>query len=153
VGSIDFSCIKLWLKRKQNSVIKKVKTIHERKLSKLGVCPIKTHLDPKKVIHNYSSRLLTSEEIKVLLLGLDFGLPIRKLNFFNYYLIFEKLYSILAKQAILENGLNSLSNFRNEVKRIADRYFYGFKPARNVCPVFSKNEFCTLKALAEDRSI
>ena len=70
---------------------------HDRKLTSLG---IKNNLDPcepDQVIFNYSSVHLSSRLRTLLAYGLDFCLPVYKLNFLKYFLCFEKLATSLAK--------------------------------------------------------
>ena len=87
ISTIDFRALKLWLSRKQIKVADKMKRTHEKKLAKLPVSPLSgLHVD--NVIFNFSNGVLTSAEKRILLLGLDFGSAIRKLNFSQYYLIF-----------------------------------------------------------------
>ena len=62
-------------------MVNKIKQIHEKKLRKLQLSLLSAGLSVDKVIFNYSDRILTASESKILLLGLDFGLPLRKLNF------------------------------------------------------------------------
>ena len=73
-------------------MVNKIKQTHEKKLRKLQQSLLSSGLNVDKVIFNYSNRILTTSENKILLLGLDFGLPLRKLNFNKYYPIFEKLF-------------------------------------------------------------
>ena len=73
-------------------MVNKIKQIHEKKLRKLQLSPLSSGLNGDKVIFNYSNGILTASENKILLLGLDFGLPLRKLNFNKYYLIFENCF-------------------------------------------------------------
>ena len=83
------------------------------------------------------------------MLGLDFGLPVFKLNYFKYFLHFEKLYNALNKQNILE----SIDNARNQIRAIASKYFYNFKPYKNRCAVFSRKDFNNLRNLAQNSEL
>ena len=42
-------------------------------------------IDPSKVIFNHSDRKLTDIEKEVLSLGLDFALPVKKLNYVKHF--------------------------------------------------------------------
>jgi hypothetical protein len=153
VSRIDYSCIQLWMKRKQNKVIENIKKTHKSKLFKLGISPIATLLDVKKVIFNYSNKVLSKEEERILLLGLDFSLPIHKLNFANYHLVFEKLFKTLNNVPMFNCVNNARNVFRSHLQTIASKYFYNFKSHKNSCPMFSRNDAFVLKNLASDRSI
>ena len=91
VSWIDSACLNLAISRKQSALDRITKGIHDKKLFNLGVCPIRHHLDPDLIITNLSNRVLSQAEIGVLMLGLEFAIPINKLNYFRYYLCFEKM--------------------------------------------------------------
>jgi len=153
VSSIDFSCLKLWIERNQRSFVDRTRTVHEKKLNRLGISLIKSELSPKTIIHNLSDRVLTGNEEKILMLGLDFGLPIRKLNFFKYHLVFENLFSKLDNINIHKYVENPRQFFKTGLKSLVNKYFANFKPHRNICPVFSREDFATLRNLSKDKSI
>jgi len=48
MSPIDFSCMKLWIHRKQRNFIESTKLIHEKKLKNLGISLIKCRLSPQK---------------------------------------------------------------------------------------------------------
>ena len=48
--------------------------------------------DPKQIIHNYSSHTLTPDQESLLIRGLNFALPPKKLRYEDYMLPFELLY-------------------------------------------------------------
>ena len=153
IGKIDFSALKLWLIRKQNRVVNKIKQIHEKKLRKLQLSPLSAGLRVDKVIFNYSNRILTASESKILLLGLDFGLPLRKLNFNKYYLIFEKLFLQLQNFNIYNYLPNSEQTFKSLLKTVCHKYFHSFKPSKSYHSIFTNSDFRTLKKLSQDKSI
>ena len=150
---IDFSALKLWLTRKQNNVNKKTKNVHEKKLNRLGIQALTSGLDTTSVIFNFSNRILSNDEKRVLLLGLDFKLPIFKLNFVKYYLLWEKLCSNFNSLCIYECIPNAKDMFTSVLKSIAHKYFYNFSSNNNYCPVFSKSDFTVLKNIASDPTI
>lgn len=153
MSAIDFSCIRLWLTRKQQQCIKQVNNRHQKKLYQLGISPIASDLKADKVIFNYSDRILTPDENRLLLLGLDFGLPVYKLNFHKYYLAFEKIFSDCRNFPIYNRVENAREVFKTQLKSIAHKYFHGFKHFRNGCPLFKKSDVFTLKKLASDPNI
>ena len=81
--------------------------------------------EPKKVIHNYSSYNLSKVEISLLLKGLNFSLPPKKLRFENHLLPFELLYrdvlhdesDINDKRLDINVGLASFRLYNNEDHR------------------------------------
>ena len=89
VSRLDNSCIHLWLRRKQDKVTLHTRTTHDSKLQRLVISPIAVNLNPEKVVFNYSDHILTKTEKEALLLGLDFNLPIRNINYFKYFLVLE----------------------------------------------------------------
>ena len=153
VSWLDFRCMNLFIQRKQIQINKKTAYIHESKLWKLGLSPIKNKLDPALIIKNLSNHTLAKDEERVLMLGLDFGLPLRKINFQKYYLCFEMLFKRLRGQTMsnLEEQDASIDKLRTNLRTIAHKYFYGFKPENN--PVFSKKDFSILKNLSNHPNI
>ena len=89
VSFLDYSCLSLNISRKQSKINEKTQAIHDKKLFNLGISPIRHYLDPKLIIKNLSDRELTPDEIAALMLGLDFGIPPKKLNFSRYFPCFE----------------------------------------------------------------
>ena len=153
VSNIDFSCIRLWIHRKQRNIVRDTRLVHKRKLDRLGISPIDNFLDSKTVITNLSKRNLTKSETKILLLGLEFALPILRLNFEKYFLDFEKLFYTFKNQQIYENKYVNANFFKNQLRSIARKYFYNFKPHKNRSPIFSKQDFLDLNNLAKDDTI
>ena len=123
IVKIDFSALKLWLVRKQNGVVNKIKQSHEKKLRKLQLSPLSAGLSVDQVIFNYSNRILTTSESKILLLALDFGLPLRKLNLNKYYLIFEKLFLQLQNLNVYKYFPNSEQTFKSLLKTVCHKIF------------------------------
>ena len=70
---------------------KKHETIHDRKLRRIGIDNSLQPCDPKKVIFNFSSKTLSTRIKFLLAFGIDFKLPIWKLNYYDYFLCFESL--------------------------------------------------------------
>ena len=83
----EFNSLKMSIKSKVSIIdfshilCLNVKEIHSKKLKELGlVAGLKSH-DPDKVIANYSSYNLSDNEKKLLVNGLNFAVPPRKLNY------------------------------------------------------------------------
>ena len=71
--------------------------------------------DPKKLIDNFSSYNLSKTETPLLLKGLNFSLPPKKLKFENHLLPFELLY-----RSVLQDDDNNdeLLHLKSEIKDI-----------------------------------
>ena len=81
VSIIDFSHISCLFLVGNDKKILNAKEIHIKKLKELGlVAGLKSH-DPDKVIANCSSYNLSDNEKKLLVKGLNFAVPPRKLNY------------------------------------------------------------------------
>lgn len=67
--------------------------------------------DPEKVIHDFSSYILS--ETSFLLKGLKFSLPLNKLKFDNHLLPFESLY-----RDVLQDDNNKNKNLKSKIKDV-----------------------------------
>ena len=152
VSVLDFICMNNFIENSIKKFTEKISETHEKKLKNLGISSHMYPLDPNLVIFNYSNRILTDQERNLLTLGLNFKLPMYKLNFFDYFLSFENLYSYLSKFEIY-NPHNVPNILKNTLHNIAHKYFYKFSPHKVFCPFFSKHEINTLRNLSKDRSI
>ena len=77
--------------------------------------------DPKQIIHNYSSPILTPDQESLLMKGLNFSLPPKMLRYEDYMLPFELLYRDFHS---LDKKDDELIFARNELRHIA---FSSFK--------------------------
>ena len=152
VSRLDLVCLNRVVKCNTEKVVKKIKETHSRKLNNLGILNTLKPLDPSKVIFNYSHYQLTSRESNILALGLNFRLPVFKLNYYKFFLSFEKLYNVLNKCSIL-NPHNIPNVLSDTLKGIANKYFYNFKPHKVFSPFFTKDDFKTLRNLSKNNSI
>ena len=153
VSSLDFGCLSLAIRRKQTIRDAKTAQVHENKLYKLGIQSLKQRLNPSKIITNLSHRKLSRDEEKLLLLGLEFGIPINKLDYKTYFLKYEILLKKLKQQPIcyLLTRDKSFKRMRDQVRQVANSFYYGYKSPEN--PLFSKNDYNILKNLASDPTI
>ena len=85
---------------------------------------------------NFLNKILSTAEKRILLLGLYFGLPTRKLNFNKYYLIFEELFLQLQNFNIYRCILNSQQAFRALLKTIAHKHFNDLKPMNDLFYIY-----------------
>ena len=107
-------------------------------------------MDCNKVIFYLSKRILTEEEKDILSLGLDFGLKPSKINFFRYFLDFERLCGILKNCS--KYGNDSLNVILNRVSVIANNSYKDF--CRNKVPdPINDRRVEVLKNLKDDDNI
>ena len=152
VSWLDYSCLSLNISKKQKSIDEKTRSIHDKKLFNLGLSPIRQDLDPRRIITNLSHRNLSQDEVNVLMLGLDFGIPCNKLNFYKYLLCYEKMVAKLINEPIYSpDNTRLFETFVSKCKTIAHKFYNNFKPENN--PLFSKKQIAVLTNLANDKSI
>ena len=121
---------------------------HERKLLNLGISNKLEPVNPEKVIFNYSSITL-SKRLKFLLsFGLDFGLPVFKLNYYRYFFSFEKLVSCLKP-----SECNNFQELIEQLRTIAFKYYYKFNPSKVFSAIVSKNDINLLKNFSKNKDI
>ena len=140
--------MKRFLHRNLKILHDKILSTHEKKLDNLGIKQKIEPCNPDKVIFNFSDATI-SPRIKYLLsFGLDFGLPIFKLDYVKYFLQFEKL-------ALYLKNVPGKSNY-NEVcqilKLLSSKYFYNFRSSK-IFSIFTKNDLFELKSLANRNDI
>ena len=120
---------------------------HADKLGSLGINNEIKPCNPDDVIFNYSSVNL-SERLKTLLaFGLDFNLPTYNINFYQYFLKFERLMLSL-KHADCTN----ITEFKLKMKSLAHKYYYGFKSYK-IFSIISKADISLLKSFASNKNI
>ena len=122
---------------------------HNSKLLKLGLNP-NLQTDPNKVIQNFSDIHLTKDEKRILSLGLNFKLPVFKINFYHYFLKFEKLYLSL-REFQQFNPRNR--DWVSDLKSVASKYYLNFKKNKVMCSVFKPSDFSILKRLKNNHSV
>ena len=70
-----------------STFIRSQESVHTRKLQRIGIHGDCQPCDPDKVIFNFSSKPVPKRIKFLLAFGLDFKLPVWKLNFFNYFFV------------------------------------------------------------------
>ena len=148
---IDYYYLNFFVKKHTNITIDKVKSTHNNKLNRLGINNDLQPLDPNKVIFNHSNRVLSHKEKFMLSLGLNFKLPIFRINYFKYFYAFENLYYILSKFPISQ--FQNAIPLKTSLQNIACKYFFNFKPYKVFSPIIKKSDFNILKNLSKDDSI
>lgn len=124
--------------------------VHERKLHNLGISNAMQPCDPNLVVHNFSSVVLSHRLKTLLSFGLDFCLPVYKINFYQYFLSFEKLAYNLKRKF---NDNPNLPMFLEQLQSISFKYFYGFKPFKVFSSVFTKGDVVELRTLALNKDV
>ena len=105
VSITDFSHISCLFVVGNDKKILNVREIHRKKLKGLGmVAGLKSH-DPDKIIANYSSYNLLDNEKKLLVKGLSFAFPPRKLNYADYLAPYELLFRDVKNPSVQDNIL------------------------------------------------
>ena len=123
ISYLDFIVINRFLQSYISEFSKDVKLTHKRKLHSIGIDCTLEPVNPDKVIFNYSTIQLPDRIRYLLAFGLEFCVPIFKLNYFKYFLSFEKLaYTLQRKES------HNFKTFNEQLKSIAFKIFYNFKP-------------------------
>ena len=105
IGFSHISC--LFLVRNDRKILN-VKESHSKKLKELGlVAGLKSH-DPDKVIANYSSYDLSDNEKNLLVKGLNFAVPPRKLNYADYLAAYELMFRDVKNLPVEDNILERI---------------------------------------------
>ena len=125
--------------------------VHKRKLNNLGVSNDVRPCDPEKVVFNFSKLTLNSRVKTLLAFGLDFCLPVYKLNFYKYFLPLESFISRL-KYLGLHRDIE-YAEFLNRFHSSTMKYFYNFNPFKVFSAVIGKSDIVELRKLASNREI
>ena len=148
---LDFNHIKNFVCNVNSKHVTRFQNVQKRKLFRLGLESEYEKLDPDKLIFNLSSRVLTSEEKDALSLGLKFAFPTKKLNFYHYFLPFERLISCLKDHNIYGDD-TSKNIFNSDFKHLCLSYFYNFDHFKCQGPVSSEH-VKILKRLSKDKNL
>ena len=131
-----------------NKKINNCKEVHARKLDRLVQETVAGSHNPDTVIFNYSSYDLSDMEKKVLCYGLNFSIPPKKLNYAEFMLPFEKMYTQVMNERMAGN---SKEQFRTGLKNLAFSTYSQFNT--NQQKVLTDEEKSALKALKENENI
>lgn len=134
------------------NVCKEVKNTHERKLKNLGILPLNWN---EECVHNYSDRVLTSQERKLLSLGLDFCIPTYRPNNLKHYIGIEKLCNVVdeCNRSGLLHGRSPIDNLTNSIKDLGSCNINLAKRTKVNSPVICEDDLEVLKNLGNDNSI
>ena len=130
---------------------KKHETIHDRKLRRIGIDNSLQPCDPKKVIFNFSSKTLSTRIKFLLAFGIDFKLPVWKLNYYDYFLCFESLIQSICHLQLPTRF--QLQDVKQKIRTVSYKFYNSFKSTKVFSPIFSKNDVKLLRDFASDSSI
>ena len=136
------------VKRTNAAFVEQTKSTHRKKLRNLGINGEIAPCDPDSVIFNFSSLNLPPRMKFLLAFGLEFNLPLHKLNFYKYFLSFEKL-----AFSLKQRSASDFSKIKNSLKTLAFKYYYNFKPYKVFSSVFSNSDMTALKNLSNNKDI
>ena len=151
LSALEYVFVRNFVEKSLKKFFDETMRIHDRKLWNLGIANELEPCNPESVIFNFSSKQLSSRIKFLLSFGLDFGLPVYNINFFDYFLSFEKLAFTLKNQPIVSPF--NFNDVKKQLQSIAFKYFYGFKAFKVFSPIFTKDDVNTIKSLAADKSI
>ena len=127
----------------------KIQTTHNSKLSRLGANPDVSSLNPDRVVLNYSSYGIP-KKLKILLsFGLDFGLPINKLNPLHFFFSGERILAALKNEPIVGNK----SSFFQEFSSSVYNHYRNFRPYKIFSPIFDKENLKILNNFRNNKNI
>ena len=127
----------------------KTKIDLDRKLEKLCITNQLRPCDPDKTVQNYSSILLPARIKTLLAFGLDFGIPVFKLDYYKFFTPLESLAYRLSK----EKCASDISDFFGKMSNIAQKFFHTFKPHKVFSPVISREDLQLLKDFSKKSNI
>ena len=146
---LDTAVVRRFVQRQVDHLHRTTVATHCKKLESLGVNSSIQPCDPDSVIFNFSSVTLSPRLRILLAYGLEFCLPSFRLNFYKYFLSFERLSHILKGSHIQ----GSFSEFLDQLKALSFKYYYGFKSYKIFSSVFTKKDIVDLKNLAANKNI
>ena len=123
-------------------------TIQQIKLNNLFKDRKSQH-DPQKIVFNFSSYVLSEVERSLILKGLNFSIPPKKLNHVDYLVNSELFYRDIYKLDVL--SAEDLDFIKTKTKDIALSSFHTYN--NNVPQRLSKREFDVLKTLTQNKHI
>ena len=126
-----------------SALSRKHEATHTRKLHRLGIASDIVPCNPDTVIFNLSSKDIPTRIKLLLAFGLEFKLPVCKLNFYDYFLCFEKLIRSISTLPLPPRF--KFQDVKQRIRTIAYNYYYGFLSSKVFSPVFSKSDVKLLK--------
>ncbi|XP_057298506.1 uncharacterized protein LOC130629365 [Hydractinia symbiolongicarpus] len=89
---LDFTHITCLFLARNDRILAANDETQKKKLFNLGLQSVPTKHDPDRVIHNFSSHILSEADKSLLARGLNYAIPPSKVEYADYMVSFEKLY-------------------------------------------------------------
>ena len=128
--------------------MKQKSTIQQKKFNNL-LKDKKPQHDPKKIIFNYSSYVLSEAEKSLLRKGLNFSIPPKKPNDADYLVSFELFYRDICNLQVF--SVEDLDFVKTKTKDIAQSSFRTY--SNKVPQHLSKGKFDSLRKLSHNKQI
>ena len=158
VSWLDFNHLSSLIERTNTASVSRVKFVQENKLRKLGYVN-DNGVPYDKVIFNYSSKVLTDVEKKVLSKGLMYVLSNGKPDFIDHFCTFEMFFKNLLTHSFYDANNKGFGFFRSSLKHLAFSSFYnnnnggGNDNSNSFVRNITREEYCVLKDLSKDTTI
>ena len=143
LNCIDLAHISAIFLSSNDNLLKTHDSIQQKKFNKL-LTECKPKQDAEKVIFNFSNVSLTEAEKSLLVKGLSFSLPPKKLSYSDYLVNFELFYRSIDNLNILSG--NNLDYVKTKIKDLALTSFRNYNA--NIPQHLSNKEFEALKNLS-----
>ena len=145
---LDFAIVNNHIHSELQIFEQTTKATHSSKLLKLGIVNNIEPCNPDDVIYNFSSVTLSSR-LKILLsFGLEICLPVYKLDFYKYFVAFEKL-ALTIKTCAGEK----YPDLMEQIRAVSKKYFYNFKSYKVFSAIFNKQDLSILKDFSRNSDI
>ena len=147
---IDVYLCKYWTRQEIKKRNKSTLKTHQRKLANLGIHNELAPCDPSEVISNFSSLELPLRLRTLLAFGLDFCLPVHRLNYYQFFLPLETVAYHLKKKF---SSQQNFSEFIRQFQTTAFKFFYNFNPHKIFSSVIKKGDIQLFKNLAANKDV
>ena len=148
ISSLDGTLLHYFVHEEVKRMSADVRETHRKKLENLGISGSIAPCDPDKVIFNFSSAVVSLRLKKLLAFGLDFGMPVFKLDYIKYFLCFEKIANYL--QNI--DCIGDRTEFKEILRMTANKFFNAFKPSKKIS-VMTREDVKLLKEFSSNKNI
>ena len=150
VSWLDLNHLKCLIDRTNCVSIARVKFVQQNKLRNLGYVS-DNGIQYEKVLFNYSNKVLSDVEKKVLSKGLKYVLSHCKPNFIDHFCTFEVFFKNLLRHEFYDVNNKGFDYFRSSLKHLAFTSFY--RDCNSFSHNITKEEYEALKTLSRDKSI
>ena len=148
---LNFALTCRFFKQRIDEKNEQTKTTHRRKLRNIGITNNLNPCNPEKTVLNYSSSIISPRLRTLLAFGLDFCLPVYKLNYHKYFLKFERFFHNVMNNKNVH--CTNPSEFQSNLRTLAYKYFYNFKPFKVWSDIFKSSDIKLLRKLAANKDV